>query len=174
MMESEKSPWNDETQVTNISQATVDDVHAQSVRMHQADAENISASDVQLEQSAAGTVKATHVSMHQSAAASVDATEFLAQHSATAMLKAEKASLSGYNGMIVAGTADVRNSINGLVVGNEVHVGESSRTILLVGQNIHGNVTTLMNTRSALIAGLLAGLFGGLMLLLGETLFRRK
>ena len=49
MMESEQSPWNGESQVMNISQASVDDVHAQSVRMHQADAENISASDVQLE-----------------------------------------------------------------------------------------------------------------------------
>jgi hypothetical protein len=35
-------------------------------------------------------------------------------------------------------------------------------------------VTTLMDTRSALIAGLVTGLFSGIMLLLGRMLFGRR
>jgi hypothetical protein len=35
-------------------------------------------------------------------------------------------------------------------------------------------VTTIIEPRSALIAGLTGGLFAGLMLLLGRTLFGRK
>jgi hypothetical protein len=79
----------------------------------------------------------------------------------------------GYTGAVVANNAEVHYGITGLVAGNDVHA-EGARTILLIGQNISGNVTPLMDSRSALIAGLTGGLFAGLMLLLGRALFRRK
>jgi hypothetical protein len=61
----------------------------------------------------------------------------------------------------------------GYVAGSDVHV-ENSRTGILIARTVNGNVTTLMDTRSALIAGLVGGLFGGIMLLLGRMLFGRK
>ena len=173
MVEPEDISKFDESQATHISQAEVEDVHANLVQMYQADAQTINASQVKMEQSAAANIRADRVSTQMSALANVDAGEVLLEQSAVGYLKAEKASVSGYNGVVAAGTADVRNSLAGFVVANDLHLTES-RTILLMSQNIQGNVTTLMDTRSALIAGLLGGLFGGMMLLLGRMLFGRR
>jgi len=173
MIEPEELPKVDQSQVTNISQADVQSVHAELVRMHQASAENIIADEVELQQSAAGNMKANHVSAHQSALARVEAGEVLAQNSALGFVQAEKVSVSGYTGAVLAGSADLHHGMAGFVAGREVHV-QNARTILLVAQNVNGNVTTLVDSRSALIAGLVGGLFAGLMLLLGRTLFGRE
>ena len=89
------------------------------------------------------------------------------------MVQAEKASVSGYTGAVVARNAEVHYGLTGVVVGRDVQL-EGARTILLVGRNLSGNVTTVLDARSALIAGLTSGLFAGLLLLLGRTLFGRK
>jgi hypothetical protein len=103
----------------------------------------------------------------------VEAGEVILQEGITGFVQAGKASVSGYTGLVVAGSADVQHGMAGIVAGREVRV-EESRTVLLLAQNVNGNVTTLMDNRSALIAGLTGGLFAGLMLLLGRVLFRRK
>ncbi len=173
MNEPKNSPESDEAQVANISQTDVRDVNAESVRMSQADAETISANNVEMTQSAAGSVKATHISARQSAMAAVDATEVLAEQAALGYVQADKVSVSGLTGIVGARSVEIHSSLAGFVFGENIQVGESSRTVVLVGRNIHGNVTALMDTRSALIAGLVGGLFGGIMLLLGRMLFRR-
>jgi hypothetical protein len=173
MIKPEEQPEWVQSQVTNISHTDVQSIHAELVRMHQAAAETINADEVELQQSAAAAVKANHVSAHQSALARVEAGEVLSQRSAAGWVKAEKASVSGYTGAVLAGSADVHHGIAGLVVGRQVQV-QNARTILLLGQSINGPVTALMDSRSALIAGLLGGLFAGLMLLLGRMLFGRK
>jgi hypothetical protein len=170
MLESQES---EKSQVTNISQTDVKNVHAEMVRMHQASADTINANEVELEQSAAANVKATSVTTHQSALAAVEAEEVLSQNSFIGFVEAEKASVRGYTGAVSAQNAEVHYALAGVVVGNDVHV-EGARTILLIGQNVTGNVTTIIEPRSALIAGLTGGLFAGLMLLLGRTLFGRK
>jgi hypothetical protein len=162
-----------ETQVKNVSQTDVQTIQAEMVRMHQASGETINASQVEMEQSAAAHVKATSVSAHQSALAAVEAEEVLSQNSVIGFVEAEKASVRGYTGAVSAQNAEVHYALAGVVVGNDVHV-EGARTILLVGQNITGNVTTVIEPRSALIAGLTGGLFAGLMLLLGRMLFGRR
>jgi hypothetical protein len=151
----------------------VQDVHAESVQMHQADADMITADEVHLQQSAAGNVKANRVSANQSALATVNATEVLAEQSFMGYVQAEKVSVSGYTGAVVAGSADIHQSMAAVVLGTDVHVSES-RTVLLIGRNVQGNVTTLMDTRSALIIGLVGGLFASIMLLLGRMLFMRE
>ena len=173
MIEPENSPELDESQDTNISQEDVQNIHAHTVSMHQASAETITADDVEMQQSAAANLTAARVSTHQSVLANVSADEVLSEQSFTGMVQAEKASIGGYTGAVVARAAEVRYAMAAVVVGKDVHV-EESRTVLLIGQNVQGNVTTLMDTRSALIAGLVAGLFSGIMLLLGRTLFGRK
>jgi hypothetical protein len=173
MVESENFPKSDESQVTEISEEQVRDVHAQAINMHQAGAQTISASEIEMEQSAAAAVKATNVTAHQAALGAVEATQVLSEQSLIGAVQAEKASISGFTGAVVAGTAEIHYSLAGVVVGNEVHVADQTRTVLLVSRNVQGNVTTLMDTRSALIAGLLGGLFGGMMLLLGRMLFKR-
>jgi hypothetical protein len=162
-----------ESQATNISQSDVQTVHAEIVRMHQVSAETINANEVGLEQSAAVHVQAGSVNTHQSALVAVESEELLSQNSAIGFVEAQKVSVRGYIGLVAAQNAEVQYSLAGVVIGNDVHV-ESARTILMIGRNVTGNVTTLMDSRSALIAGLVGGLFSGLMLLLGRMLFGRK
>ena len=170
MLEPQKS---EESQVSNISQTEAQIVHAETVRMHQASAETINAKQIELEQSAAVHVQADSVSTHQSAVVAVEAQELLSQNSAIGFVEAQQASVRGYIGAVAAQNAQVQYSLAGVVVGNDVHV-ENARTILLIGQNVTGNVTTVIDSRSALIAGLVGALFSGLMLLLGRMLFGRK
>jgi hypothetical protein len=88
-------------------------------------------------------------------------------------VQAEKASVSGYTGAVVARSAEVHAGVTGLVAGTDIRA-EGTRTFLLIARNVTGSVTTLMNARSALITGLTSGLFAGLMVLLGKMLFGRK
>ena len=173
MIEPEESPTPEPKPVTHISQDGVRSVQAEVVRMHQAAAESIHADEVALQQSAASDVRANSVSAYQAALATVEAEEVLTQRSAIGYVQAEKASVNGYTGAVVAKNAEVHYGMTGVVVGNDVHA-EGARAILLVGRNVTGNVTPLMDARSALIAGLTGGLFAGLLLLLGRALFGRK
>ncbi len=79
----------------------------------------------------------------------------------------------GYTGSVVARNAEVHYGLTGVVVGREVHA-QGARTVLLIGKNVTGEVRPLIDSRSALIAGLTSGLFTGLILLLGRMLFGRK
>ena len=173
MIEPEELPEIDSSQVTNISHADVQTVHAELVRMHEADAENIIAQEVELRQSAAGNVKADRFSAHQSAIGMLSAKEASVEESAVGFVQAEKMSAGGYTGVVLAGSADLQHGMAVFVAGREVHVNEA-RTGILLARNVQGNVTTVLDTRGALLAGLVGGLFAGLMLMLGRALFGRK
>ena len=173
MIEPEELPKIDSSQVTNISHADVQTVHAELVRMHEADAENIIAQEVELRQSAAGNVKADRFSAHQSAIGMLSAKEASVEESAVGFVQAEKMSAGGYTGVVLAGSADLQHGMAVFVAGREVHVNEA-RTGILLARNVQDNVTTVLDTRGALLAGLVGGLFAGLMLMLGRALFGRK
>lgn len=173
MLQPEEFPELD-PKTNHVSHADIRSVEAEMVRMHQADAEAVAAAHVEMQQSAAGSVKAEQLSTNQSAMANVDADEIVAQQSFLGTVRAEKADISGYTGAVVAGSADIHHSLVGYVAGTDINVEDNTRTVLLVARNVRGNVTTLMDNRSALIAGLTGGLFAGLMLLLGRVLFRRR
>lgn len=173
MIEPEELPEIESPQVTNISQADVQTIHAELVRMHQADAETIIAQEVELQQSAAANVKAEHFSAHQSAIGMLNAKDVSVEESAVGFVQAEKMSAGGYTGVIVAGSADIQHGMAVFVAGREVHVNEA-RTGILLARNVQGNVTTVLDTRGALLVGLVGGLFAGLMLMLGRVLFGRK
>jgi hypothetical protein len=173
MTEPEEISGSEGLQEASLSQAQREAVNADVVRMHQSAARQVQGHQVGLTQSAAVAVKADSVSVHQSALGAVEAEEFLSQRSAIANVQADKASVSGYTASVVAQNAEVHYGVTGVVVGGEVHA-ENARTLLLVGGTVTGNVTPLLDSRSALIAGLTGGLFAGLMLLLGRGLFGRK
>ena len=173
MIEPEELPEFESPQVTNISQAEVKSVHAELVRMQHADAEFIRAEEVELQQGAVGTVKATRMSSHKSLIGMVNAGEFHAEASGMGMVQAESASISGYTVLVGAGSADIHHSSVGYLAARDVKA-EGVRTILLLARNVEGNVITTLDTRGVVIAGLIGGLFGGLMLLLGRFLMRRS
>jgi hypothetical protein len=50
---------------------------------------------------------------------------------------------------------------------------QNSRTIILLASEVHGNVETVMDTRQAVLAGLISGIAVGLVLFVGNLLRRR-
>jgi hypothetical protein len=133
----------------------------------------IQSEDVELSQSAGAKVTATNVKTHQSALGFVQAGEVTTQSSAVAVARAETMSINGQAGVVVAGSVEFGNAYAGIVAGDEVR-GERIESVILLARTVNGNVTTVIDTRGALIAGLVGGLFAGIMLLLGRMLFGKK
>lgn len=173
MVEPEELPEFESPQVTNVMHADVKSVHAELVRMHQADAEFIRAEEVEMQNSAAANVKAGQVTARQSGLGMVNATDVQLQNAAAGFVRAENVSVSGYTAVIGARSADIHHSAVGYLAAQDVHA-QDVRTIVLLARNVNGNVITTLDTRGVVIAGLIGGLFGGLMLLLGRFLLRRS
>jgi hypothetical protein len=163
----------EQSQVANLSQVTVETVKAELVRMHQSSAGEIQAEDVELNMSAATNINSAHASTKESAIALLQSVEVTAQNSVVAAAQAERISLSGAAGLVLAGNAELNHARVGFLAGREVR-GEKIDSVILLTRHVEGSVTTLMDTRGALIAGLVGGLFAGIMLLLGRMLFGRK
>ena len=164
----------EESQVTNLSQVQVQSVNAQQVNMNQAAAETITADTVMMDRSAAADLNANHVTAERAAMGEVKASDLIAESSLIGYVQAERAGVSGFTGAVIAQSADVRSAAAVAVIANDVNFEESARTVLLITRNVQGNVTTLADTRTALIAGLVAGLFASISLLLGRALFSRR
>jgi len=173
MTEQYSFPENDQPQVTNLSQVDVETVKAELVRMHQSTAQVINSEDVELSNGAALEVNAANVMARQAGFALVQADEITMQQSAAVAVRAEKISMNGYAGAVVSGSVEFGNARSGVVVSREVH-SEKIETVILLSNKVEGNVTTVMDTRGALITGLAGGLFAGLILLLGCALFGKK
>jgi hypothetical protein len=173
MVEPEELPEFESPQITNVMHADVKSVHAELVRMRQADAEFIRAEEVEMQNSAAANVKAGQVTARQSGLGMVNATEARLENAAAGFVRAENASVSGYTAVLGARSADIHHSAVGYLAAKEVHA-EDVRTVVLLARNVNGNITTTLDTRGVVIAGLIGGLFGGLMLLLGRFLLRRS
>jgi hypothetical protein len=167
------SEVSEQSQVANFSHVTVETVKAELVRMHQSSAGEIQAEDVELKMSASANINSARVSTKSSAIAALQSVEVTTENSAVGAAQAERMSLSGVAGAVMAGSVELDHSHVGILAGREVR-GEQIKTMVLLAGKVEGNVTTLMDTRSALIAGLVGGLFAGIMLLLGRSLFGRK
>ncbi len=158
----------------DISQVQVQSVNAQQVNMNQSAAESITAENVVLEKSAVADLNANQITADQSIIGDLRASEVVADQSLIGFVQAERAGVSGFTGAVVAQSADVRSSASVAVIANDVKFQESARTVLLISSRVEGNVTTLVDTRTALIAGLTAGLFASIAVLLGRALFGRR
>lgn len=173
IMTEENKPAETHPQVTNLSQVDVGTIHAELVRMHQSIAETVNSEDVELNISGAVAVNARNVKVQQSLLLAVEAEEMNVDSGVVAVAQAETLSLNGAAGVAVAGSVDFGNAYAGVVAAREVR-GERIESIILLSPKVEGNVTTVMDTRGALIAGMVGGLFAGIMLLLGRMLFGRK
>lgn len=164
----------EESEVSNISQTQLQSVNAQQVNMNQSAAETITAENVTMDKSAVADLNANHVQMEQAAIGELKASDVVADQSFIGYVQAEKAAVSGFVGAVIGQSADVRSSASFAVIANDVKFEESARTVLLISRNVEGNVTTLVDTRTALIGGLVAGLFASIAILLGRALFGRR
>lgn len=126
-----------------------------------------------MHQAAAANIEAQSVSAHESALGMVQAERVQLQNSGAAVVRAQEIQVDGFAGAVVAERAVLGNTYAGVVVAQEVQ-GERIESLLLLGGRVDGVVTTIVDTRGALIAGMTAGLFGGMIYLLGRALFNRK
>ena len=163
----------EQPQVTNLTRVDVDAVHAELVRMHQSIAQEIEAEEVELHLSAAFDVKATRATAQEAALGLVHAAEVTLQNSAAGAVRAQNATINGAAAAVVAGNVEFGNAYAGVVAGCQVR-GERIESLILLSPKVEGNVTTVVDTRGAVIAGLVGGLFAGLLFLLGQAVFGRK
>ena len=74
---------------------------------------------------------------------------------------------------MLSDSVNLGNTYAGVVAGNEVK-GERIETLILLGNHIEGDVQTVVDTRSALIAGTVGGVLAGVVLLIGRLVFGRR
>jgi len=76
-------------------------------------------------------------------------------------------------GVVVADRISGTNASIGVAVANSAELDGSS-TVVLLAREVHGNVETVLDTRGAMVAGLMAGVAVGMVLLVGSLLVRRR
>ena len=160
-------------QVTNLDMTSVEVIEAEMVRMHQSAAQEITADDVALHQAAALDVAAAEISAHEAALGLVNAREVEMTNSAAGILSANHVDMVGQAGLVLANTVNLGNTYAGVVAGGQVR-GERIETLILLGNHVEGDVQTVVDTRSALIAGTVGGVLAGVVLLIGRLVFGRR
>jgi hypothetical protein len=158
--------------VTNVSLSNVELVNADLVRLYQSASGEIHAGEVGLHTSAALSVRTDNIDSHETALGLVDAKEVTLTNSGVAAIRAGTVGVDGGVGLVVAQTVNLGNSHAGVIVGREVKA-ERIESIVLIGNHVVGDVRTVMDTRQAVLAGLIGGLVAGLILALGRFSFHR-
>jgi hypothetical protein len=68
---------------------------------------------------------------------------------------------------------ELGSTYTGFVAGREVQA-KKIESIVFLGRHVEGDIQTVVGTRGALIAGMVGGLFAGLIVLAGQFMFPRK
>ncbi len=163
----------DQPEVVNLVRVDAGAVTAEMVRMHQSVAETIHSDDVEMNQSAAAVVNAQTLSARQVALARVTAEQVEIAQGAVGAVRATLVNAQGRIGAVAGESVTVEGARVGVTAAREVRGGRVDSVVLLAGR-VEGEVHTLMDTRRAVIAGLVGGLFAGLILLVGRIAFRRE
>lgn len=162
----------DQPEVVNISHADVEAVTAEMVRMHQSNAQTITSDDVEMNVSAVAVVNSKAITTRQSLIGGVNAGSAQFAGGFVGGLRGTNIDAEGVIGGVVAETVNLQNARVGLTVGKEVRGGQVESLVLLAG-HVEGEVHTAVDTRGAILAGLVGGLVTGVVMLVGRYLFRR-
>ena len=76
-------------------------------------------------------------------------------------------------GVAVGDRMNLANARAGVLYANQAELNNSSSVILLA-RDVHGDVETVLDTRGAMLAGLVSGIAVGLVLFVGRLLTRRR
>jgi hypothetical protein len=94
-------------------------------------------------------------------------------NSAAGAVRADTVNVNGSAGVVLANSVELGNTYAGLVAGGNVR-SESIETLIFLGNHVEGDVQTMVDTRSALIAGTVGGVLAGVVLLIGRLVFGRR
>lgn len=133
-------------------------IEADTVNMHQSGSSEIRATQVDMHFSGAGTIDGGVVHLDQAGAVVVRGASVMLVESATAIAVGDEVQLDGTRAALVAG-----GTVN----------ATGTSTGLLLAREVHGDVSAILDTRGALLAGISGGLMIGLVLLIGGLLSGR-
>jgi len=148
-----------EGDLVQLNQSNISQVNAGKVEIKQSGAYRVDAEQVTAQQSGLGMIQASSVSVSQSGIGFVRSNETVLEKNSTQVLVTQTATVNG-------GTA-------GLLVAREVHASPL-RAFVVLAQKIDGQVETTLDTRGAILAGLIAGIAAGLVSLIGRLLTQRR
>ena len=145
----------------------------------------VEAEFINIRQSTVRAVEGGHVELQQVGSLGIEGERIEVTQGAAVVMKGDNLSLNQSVGMVATGTitnlnfscvpvavsveeANINKSAVGIVAARNI-TSNHSTSLLLVGQNVSGNVTTLIDWRSALaITAVAGGIFGIF------SLFRRR
>jgi hypothetical protein len=160
-------------QIVNLSQVQVETVQAGLVRASQSAIQQLNADEVDLQTSLVGAVRTEELQAKDSIMGTAVIHQGSLQDSVVGGIRAETLSFNGAAAVVLANTMANKEIQAIAVIGTDVQA-DSIRTGLLISREVHGNVTTTVDNRTALLAGLAGGALAGLIMLLGRLLFGRK
>lgn len=144
----------------------------------------VEADIIKIRQSTIRAVESSHVELQQSAILTVDAERMEVTQGASLAMRGKNLSLNQSIGILCTGEATNLNlsfspvtmsagqtTINksgiGILASKDV-VATNTASLLMISKNVSGNVTTLLDWRSALTIGAIAGGLLGIFRLLGK------
>lgn len=137
----------------------------------------VEAEFINIRQSTVRSVEGGHIELQQVGALSIDGERIEVTQGASVFMKGDNLSLNQSIGLLTAGNttnlnfsfspvsvsadkAVINRSAAGAVIAKDIN-SDNSTSILMIGKNISGNVTTLLDWRSALaISAIAGGIFG--------------
>lgn len=144
-----------EAEFMNIRQSTIRAVEGGHIELQQVCALSIDGERVEVTQGAAVLMRGTNLSLNQSIGGVIVGDNTNLNFSFTPV-------------SVSSGEAVVKRSAIGVMAAKEIN-SDNSTSILMIGRNINGNVTTLLDWRSALAIGAITGGIFGLF-----SIFRKR
>jgi hypothetical protein len=160
-------------QVVNLSNVSVENIEAELVRTHQTSIQQLNAKEVELHISALGTANTGELQANDSIVGMVVSEQAEVKDSIVGGVTAQTLSLDGVSVLALANSMSIKDVDAIVVAGAEINA-ENIRTGILISGEVKGNVTTVVDGRTVLLAGLAGGTIAGLILLAGKLLFGRK
>ncbi len=119
--------------------------------------DTIEAETVDIEMSAVRLIAAQQITMRESVVMAVQASNSAIKQSAVVALQGEEIQVneSGVS-LMSANSAQINNSKAGVIAAREIRTGKISSIVTIAGK-IDGNVETILDQRSLVMVGLLAG-----------------
>jgi len=142
-----------EGEFVNVKQSTIRSVEGGHIELQQVGALSIDGEKIEVTQGASGILRGNEVTLNQSISAITSAEHVSVNFSFTPVTVSRK-------------EASVNRSAVGLLAAREIKA-ESSSAFLVVGNTIEGNITTLLDWKSAAALGaVIGGIWGFFSLLL--------
>ena len=160
-------------QIVNLSQVKVEFVQADLVRASQSAIQQLTAEEVELQTSAAISIQTSEFQARDSIIGVVSTHQASIVDSLVGAIRADTINFDGFSALVVGDSITNKDLRAVAMVGTNVQA-DSIQTSILISREVHGNITTIIDGRTAVFAGLAAGAVTGLILLTGRLLFGRK